>query len=171
MQPHDPTPSEFPDDIAREELAAVSTEFDSDTGRRLKRGVAIAAVILLIGFVAVRTIRYFHERGIARAGEIAYGAPPPVDVVIARPVSVGQDLVLPGQTAAWFESLIYARVNGYVSQWLADIGDHVAKGQLLAIIETPELDAELSAGRAQGRGGLRQDHQRTLARFAEGSGL
>jgi RND family efflux transporter MFP subunit len=149
MQPHDPTQSEFPDDIAREEHGEVSTEFDSDTGRRLKRGVVIAAVILLVGFVAVRATRYFHERGIARAGEIAYGAPPPVDVVVARPVSVGQRLVLPGQAAAWFESLIYARVNGYVSQWLADIGDHVAKGQVLAIIETPELDAELSAARAQ----------------------
>ena len=79
MQPRDPTQSEFPDDIAREEQAAVSTEFDADTGRRLKRGVAIAAAILLVGFVAVRAIRYFHERGIARAGEIAYGAPPPVD--------------------------------------------------------------------------------------------
>jgi membrane fusion protein, multidrug efflux system len=149
MQPHDPSQSEFPDDIAREEHAAVSTEFDSDTGRRMKRVAILAAVILLVGFLAVRAVRYFHERGIARAGEIAYGAPPPVDVVVARPVSVGQDLVLPGQTAAWFESTIYARVNGYVSKWLVDIGDHVAKGQVLAIIETPELDAELSAARAQ----------------------
>jgi len=149
MQPHDPSHSEFPDDIAREEHDAVSTEFDSDTGRRLKRGVVLAAVILLVGFVAVRAVRYFHERGVAKAGEIAYGAPPPVDVVVARPVSVGQDLVLPGQTAAWFESTIYARVNGYVSKWLVDIGDHVAKGQVLAIIETPELDAELNAARAQ----------------------
>jgi RND family efflux transporter MFP subunit len=149
MQPHEPAQSEFPDDIAREEHDAVSTEFDSNTGRRMKRGVAIAALILLVGFVTVRTIRYFHERGIASAGEIAYGAPPPVDVVVARPVSVGQDLVLPGQTAAWFESTIYARVNGYVSKWLADIGDHVAQGQVLAVIETPELDAELNAARAQ----------------------
>jgi RND family efflux transporter MFP subunit len=149
MQPHDPSHSEFPDDIAREEHDAVSTEFDSDTGRRLKRGVVLAAVILLVGFAAVRAVRYFHERGVAKAGEIAYGAPPPVDVVVARPVSVGQDLVLPGQTAAWFESTIYARVNGYVSKWLVDIGDHVAKGQVLAIIETPELDAELNAARAQ----------------------
>jgi RND family efflux transporter MFP subunit len=149
MQPHDPSQSEFPDDISRQEHAPVSTDFDADTGRRLKRGVVIAVVILLAGFVAVRAIRYFHERGIARAGEIAYGAPPPVDVVTARPVSVGQDLVLPGQTAAWFETTIYARVNGYVSKWLVDIGDHVTKGQVLAIIETPELDAELSASRAQ----------------------
>jgi RND family efflux transporter MFP subunit len=149
MQPHDPPQSEFPDDIAREEHAAVSTEFDSDTGRRMKRVAFVAAVILLVGFAAVRTLRYFHERGIARAGEIAYGAPPPVDVVVARPVTMGQALVLPGQTAAWFESTIYARVNGYVSKWLVDIGDHVAQGQVLAVIETPELDAELSAARAQ----------------------
>jgi RND family efflux transporter MFP subunit len=149
MQPHDPPQSEFPDDVALEEHAPVSTHFDADTGRRLKRGVLIAAAILLVGFVAVRAIRYFHDRGIARAGEIAYGAPPPVDVVVAQPVSVGQELVLPGQTAAWFESTIYARVNGYVSKWLVDIGDHVTKGQVLAIIETPELDAELVAARAQ----------------------
>jgi RND family efflux transporter MFP subunit len=149
MQPPDPSQSEFPDDIAREEHASVSTDFAAGTGRRLKRGAILAAVILLAAFIAVRAVRYFHERGIARAGEAAYAAAPLVEVVVARPVAVGQDLVLPGQSAAWFESTIYARVNGYVSKWLVDIGDHVAKGQVLAIIETPELDAELNAARAQ----------------------
>jgi RND family efflux transporter MFP subunit len=163
MQPHDAPPGEFPDDIAREEHGTVSTEFDSDTGRRLKRGAVIAAVILLIGFVAVRVVRFFDERGIAKAGEIAYSAPPPVDVVVARPVSAGQDLVLPGQTAAWFESTIYSRVNGYVAKWLVDIGDHVKKGQVLAIIETPELDAQLSAARAQ----LKASEAQVAARAAE----
>jgi RND family efflux transporter MFP subunit len=62
---------------------------------------------------------------------------------------MGQDLVLPGQTAAWYESPIYARVDGYVANWVADIGDHVRKGQVLATIETPELDAQLQAARAQ----------------------
>jgi RND family efflux transporter MFP subunit len=76
---------------------------------------------------------------------------------------VGQDLVLPGETAAWYESTIYARVNGYVAKWLVDIGDHVKKGQVLAVIETPELDAELQAARAQ----LKSSEAQVAARKAE----
>jgi multidrug efflux pump subunit AcrA (membrane-fusion protein) len=91
----------------------------------------------------------FHAWPSPKAGETAYSTPPPVDVVIARPATLGQDLVFPGETAAWYETTIYARVNGYVAKWLVDIGDHVKKGQVLAIIETPELDAELQAARAQ----------------------
>jgi len=86
-----------------------------------------------------------------------------VDVVIARPATMGQDLVLPGETAAWYETTIYARVNGYVAKWLVDIGDHVKKGQVLATIETPELDAELEAARAQ----LRASEAQVGARKAE----
>ena len=96
---------------------------------------------------------------------------------------MGQDLVLPGETAAWYETTIYARVNGYVAKWLVDIGDHVKKGQVLATIETPELDAEFAAARAQlkaseaqvaareGRSRIQQNDQRALARFAERSGV
>jgi RND family efflux transporter MFP subunit len=57
--------------------------------------------------------------------------------------------VLPGQTAAWHSSTIYARVNGYVGKWSADIGDRVQHGQVLALIDTPDLDAQLAAARAQ----------------------
>jgi RND family efflux transporter MFP subunit len=152
MQPPDPnrvTGGEYPDDTSRTEDDSVPTDFDPDTERRVKRGVVVAAGFLAVGFLAVWVFRYFDERAVAKAGEIAYSAPPPVDVVIARPASTGQDLVLPGQTAAWYETTIYARVNGYVAKWSVDIGDHVKKGQVLAIIETPELDAELGAARAQ----------------------
>jgi RND family efflux transporter MFP subunit len=141
----------------------VSTNFDPETGRRTKRGVVIAAAILLVGCVAVIVVRYFHAHAVAMAGETAYSTPPPVDVVIARPATAGQDLVLPGETAAWYETTIYARVNGYVAKWLVDIGDHVKKGQLLATIETPELDAELQAARAQ----LKASESQVAARQAE----
>jgi len=108
-------------------------------------------------------VRYFHARSIAKAGETAYSTPLPVDVVIARPATAGQDMVLPGETAAWYETTIYARVNGYVAKWLVDIGDHVKKGQVLATIETPELDAELQAARAQ----LKASEAQVKARKAE----
>jgi RND family efflux transporter MFP subunit len=167
MQPHDTerdtVRDELPDDTSRTEHAGVSTEFDPGTARRVKAWVGIAVSLLVLGFFAVGIIRFFDERALARASETASSIAPPVDVVVARPASVGQDLVLPGQTAAWYETTIYARVNGYVAKWLVDIGDHVKKGQVLATIETPELDAELAAAKAQ----LKASQAQVAARKAE----
>jgi RND family efflux transporter MFP subunit len=159
----DPAHGKYPGDVSRGEHDEVSTNFDPETGRRTKTGVAIAAAFLLVCFVVVIVVRYAHAHAVAKAGETAYSTPPPVDVVIARPATDGQDLVLPGETAAWYETTIYARVNGYVAKWLVDIGDHVKKGQVLAIIETPELDAELQAARAQ----LKASEAQVGARKAE----
>lgn len=179
MQPHDPkdhgilSPSsqsargEYPDQVSRDEGRAqdeeISTRFSPQTGRRTKRGVVLGLIVLAACFVIVTVARLLHAQSVSRASETTYSAPPPVDVVIARPASVGQDLVLPGETAAWYESTIYARVNGYVSKWLVDIGDQVKKGQVLAIIETPEVDAELEAARAQ----LESSEAQVSARKAE----
>jgi RND family efflux transporter MFP subunit len=160
---HDPARSEYPDRVSRSESDAVSTDFVPDTARRTKKGIAIAAAVFVLAFVIVSVVRYVHARGVASAGESAYSAPLPVDVVIAEPPKVGQDLVLPGETAAWYETTIYARVNGYVAKWVVDIGDRVNKGQVLATIETPELDAELEAARAQ----LRTSEAQVKARQAE----
>jgi len=175
MQPHDPddrAPSpaagaapctELPDDTSRTEDRAVATDFEPGTGRTLKIGAGIAAAVLLLCFVVVKVIRLVDAHSLAKSANAAFTAPPPVDVITARPATVGQDLVLPGQTAAWYETTIYARVNGYVAKWLVDIGDHVKKGQLLATIETPELDAELAAARSQ----LKTSEAQVAAREAE----
>jgi RND family efflux transporter MFP subunit len=176
MLPHDPQPpptptllrdesshSRYPDETSREEHGEVSTAFAPDTGRNTKRAIMIAALILVLCFVLVSVVRYFHARGVAEAGEAAYSRPPPVDVIIAKAATVGQDLVLPGETAAWYETTIYARVNGYVASWQVDIGDQVKKGQVLATIETPELDAELAGAKAQ----LLASHAQVEARKAE----
>jgi RND family efflux transporter MFP subunit len=144
----DPARSEYPDETSRHE-DGVSTDFSADTGRRIKRLVGSAAGLLIVCFLVVLVVRHFHDTAIADAGLTAFSRPPAVDVVVARSATTGQDLVLPGETAAWYETTIYARVNGYVLKWLVDIGDHVKKGQTLATIETPELDAELEAARAQ----------------------
>ena len=169
---HDPLPparkaaahrDELPDDTSRTESGAVSMEFEPNTARRTKVGTLIAAGFLVFGFIVIGIVRFFDERAVAQAGETAFATPPPVDVVVARPATVGQDLVLPGQTAAWYETTIYARVNGYVAKWVVDIGDHVKKGQVLATIETPELDAELSAAKAA----LKASEAQVVAREAE----
>ena len=105
--------------------------------------------VLVAGFIVVRVDRFFKDRSVSGATERAATARVPVDVIAARPVGSAQRFVLPGQTAAWHASTIYARVNGFVGKWFSDIGDTVHKGQVLALIETPDLDAQLVAARAQ----------------------
>jgi RND family efflux transporter MFP subunit len=161
MQPHDPEP--MPDDTSRTEGGSVSTAFQPGTGRTLKIGAGIAAGILVFCFCVVMLIRLVEAHALRKGADAAYSTAPPVDVITAQPASVGQDLVLPGQTAAWYETTIYARVSGYVAKWMVDIGDHVKTGQVLALIETPELDAELSASRAQ----LKASEAQVAARKAE----
>jgi len=161
--PADRSHGEYPDQVSRDEGGAVSIGFSAQTGRRTKRGAAIGIATLAVLLVIVSILRFLHAHSISQASEIASSAPAPVDIIIARPANRGQQLVLPGETAAWYESTIYARVNGYVSKWLVDIGDHVHKGQVLAVIETPELDAELAAARAQ----LKSSQSQVVARQAE----
>ena len=55
-----------------------------------------------------------------------------------------EELVLPASLQAYEESPIYARTNGYLLKWYKDIGSHINKGELLAHIDTPEVDQELS---------------------------
>ena len=89
------------------------------------------------------------ERSLAHATQTAAAAAPAVDVVVVHSGGAAASLSLPGETAAWYESTIYARVDGYVSKWYVDIGDHVKSGQLLALIDTPDLDAQLAAAKAK----------------------
>jgi RND family efflux transporter MFP subunit len=59
-----------------------------------------------------------------------------------------QELILPGNTQAFSDTPIYARTNGYLKRWYFDIGTHVKRGDLLAEIETPEIDKQLQQARA-----------------------
>ena len=109
----------------------------------------VFAAVLVVGFFFVNAQRRHATNELAAATKAEMSGPPPVDVVSAKSSPLTQHLVLPGETAAWYDSKIYARVNGYVEKWLVDIGDHVSNGQTLALIETPELDAQLQAARAK----------------------
>jgi RND family efflux transporter MFP subunit len=93
-----------------------------------------------------------RERVAAEASletETKQAAAPFVEVV--QPVSDAPDqkLVLPGQTMAYIDTPIYARASGYLKSWNYDIGAHVKRGEVLAQIETPELDQQLREAQAQ----------------------
>ncbi len=136
-------------DEVRAESHAVSTAYAPDTARRLRKGGIIVACVLVVALLLVRIVGFFHERVLAGQAHVAATAPHTVDVVSAAAVGAAQHFALPGQTAAWHASTIYGRVNGYVASWFVDIGDHVHSGQIMATIDTPELDAELAGARAE----------------------
>jgi RND family efflux transporter MFP subunit len=69
---------------------------------------------------------------------------PTVTTTTAEASSAGEELVLPGAVQAFMEAPIYARTNGYLKSWNTDIGTQVTKGQVLAQIESPEVDQQLS---------------------------
>ncbi len=119
------------------------------TGRRIRIFAGGLLLVLLAGFLLVHGLRSYHDRRLAVDAAADAAAPPRVEVAIVRAAPAGRPLVLPGETAAWYASTIYARVNGYVGGWSADIGDHVKRGQVLATIDTPELDAALAAAKAK----------------------
>ncbi len=115
------------------------------------RGVLVflAAAALAIAVVAAFGV---HTRTLAASRLVEatdQAAIPSVNVVHPRPATRAQDLVLPGNTQAFIDSPIYARTNGYLKRWYVDIGAHVRKGELLAEIETPELDQQLRQVKAE----------------------
>jgi RND family efflux transporter MFP subunit len=154
--PDEPRETDYGDDVAATESRPASARVPADIAPRLKRAAIIAVVVLAVAFIGVSLDRYLKARAVARDTAAASGAAPPVDVIRAQAMGTVQRLVLPGQTAAWHTSTIYARVNGYVGQWFVDIGDTVHRGQVLALIETPDLDAQLAAAKAQLRAGAAQ---------------
>jgi RND family efflux transporter MFP subunit len=99
--------------------------------------------------LAVHFLKSNDQAALAKATKETASASRTVDVVLADNAAASLALTLPGETAAWYESVIYARVDGYVANWDANIGDHVQKGQVLATIDTPDLDAQLAAAEAK----------------------
>jgi RND family efflux transporter MFP subunit len=124
-------------------------EYERGTGMRMSVLAALFTVALIAGFFFVHLERRHKANELAMATKAEMSRPPQVDVVAAKLSPLTRRLVLPGETAAWYDSKIYARVDGYVEKWLVDIGDHVDNGQVLALIDTPELDAQLLAARAK----------------------
>jgi len=112
------------------------------------RTVAIAvAVALLVAIAYGLHLRSTSERRLAITTEEA--AIPSVNVTHPTAGSQADDLALPGTVRAFTDTPIYSRTNGYLKKWYFDIGSHVHKGDLMAVVETPEIDQQLDQTRAE----------------------
>ncbi|MDB6148088.1 MAG: family efflux transporter, subunit, partial [Spartobacteria bacterium] len=115
--------------------------------RRRYIAMAVIALIVIIGLV-LGFIPRWRQRKTANA-DMAQLAIPTVAVVSPTPGKPGKGLFLPAEIRPWREAFIFARANGYLKDWVADIGAHVTNRQLLAVIETPDLDQQLMQAKAQ----------------------
>jgi RND family efflux transporter MFP subunit len=107
----------------------------------------IIALLIVVGLI-VGFLPRWRERRTAVA-DMTQLAIPTVSVVSLAPLKSADALILPAEIRPWREASIYARANGYLKDWISDIGDHVQAGQLLAEIETPDLDQQLDQAKAQ----------------------
>ncbi len=116
-------------------------------GRRW-RTVALVPVVLGVLFVAGYWPRRSAERGLTSAAAAVEQSLPRVGVTTAVAVDGGRSLTLPGSLVANRQAMINARATGYVRRWRVDIGDRVRAGDVLADLDTPELDQQLQQARA-----------------------
>src|SRR6204780_29216 len=118
-------------------------------GRRTHKPWLVLAVAGIL--VAAVLISGIWSRVRARAAlntETAQAALTAVSVVSPKQTTPAEEIILPGNVQPYISSPIYARTNGYLKKWYFDIGAHVKQGQLLAVIETPEVDQQLEQARS-----------------------
>jgi RND family efflux transporter MFP subunit len=127
---------------------AEPTVYRPGTGARLKTAAAAVGIVLVLAFVTVHFLKGRDVALLEAATSARANRPPPVEVVKVDYAPPTHVLALPGETRGWYSSMIYARVSGYLAKWVVDIGDRVKQDQILATIDTPELDAQLAAAHA-----------------------
>lgn len=116
----------------------------------LKRGtwIGLIVVALVLAVVVVLGIVSRSRQQSALEQENRQASVAEVQIVHPAVSAVSDEIALPGNTQAFIDTPIYSRTSGYLKNWYFDIGAHVRKGQLMAQIETPELDQQLQVAQA-----------------------
>jgi len=128
-------------------IAAGSSSRPARLGRRRFAFWLVVFVIIVAAVVAAGIIPRINSRAALRI-ETTQLATPAVSVVRPKLAQPAMEVVLPATIQPWTDAPIYARTNGYLRRWYADIGARVHSGQLLAEIDTPEVDQQLRQARA-----------------------
>ena len=132
------------------QLAGATPPSQSESARTQSHRPWLIAGLVALGAIVVLTLG-IRSRANAQATLRAVTnqmAVPSVSVVAPNPTAPSQEIVLPGNIQPFVTSPIYARTDGYLKKWYFDIGAHVKAGDLLAIIQTPEVDEQLSQARS-----------------------
>jgi RND family efflux transporter MFP subunit len=116
---------------------------------RPRRGWLTAVVIVAVfaGLLVSGILQRVHTSAALRT-ETDDMAVPTISVVSPQRAAPSQEIVLPGNVQPYVTAPIFSRTNGYLQAWYFDIGAHVRKGQLLAVIATPEVDQQLGQSRS-----------------------
>ena len=126
-----------------------ATRNDAAVGKRSRKSWLLAAIVLIVvGAVLASGIWSRVRARTALKAETAKVALTAVSVVSPKQTAPAQEIILPGNVQPLITSPIYARTNGYLRKWYFDIGAHVKKGQLLAVIDSPEVDQQLQQARS-----------------------
>jgi multidrug efflux pump subunit AcrA (membrane-fusion protein) len=102
-------------------------------------------IVLLIGWLP----KHFRNKDIDRRAQAERNAKPVVDVETVERAKTEAGLVVPGTTIPLTEAYVYARASGYLKTRYVDIGDHVRQGQVLAVIDAPDLDQQVAQAKQQ----------------------
>jgi RND family efflux transporter MFP subunit len=127
-------------------MAEESTGTDTGLRRKVHRYGLVLLIIALCLALWGEASRILARSALAK--ETAEAAIPTVLTTTPNRTTLGEELVLPGTVQAYVEAPIYARTSGYLKEWRTDIGAQVTKGQLLAEIDAPEVDQQLSQAQA-----------------------
>lgn len=132
------------------EIQVSSDDIRTPAGAKAPQGLKTTGAVIVAAFLGVAVGglagRYKDEKALAAVDQAR--AVPSVALVRVEGPHDAESLVLPGTLEAFNSALVYARVSGYVKRWVLDIGAPVKAGQLLAEIETPDLDEQLAQARA-----------------------
>ena len=117
--------------------------------RTLKVILIVAIVILIAGAVVIRGIHSrINAAAVVRERTIAESIPS-VTVIHPKRGELKEEIALPGNLQAFVDAPVYARTSGYLKKWYSDIGTRVKTGDLLAEIDSPEVDQQLAQAKAQ----------------------
>ena len=122
---------------------------NAGTGKaRHRRWLFFAIALIVVASLLVSGIWSRVKANKSLRAETAQVALTAVSVVSPKQTTPAQEIILPGNLQPYITSPIYSRTNGYLKKWYFDIGAHVKQGQLLAVIETPEVDQQLQQARS-----------------------
>jgi RND family efflux transporter MFP subunit len=136
------------EDLRQMDEQAPSLQNARGVKRSRKPWLSLAIVLIAVGALLASGIRSRVKARTTLTAEAAKVALTAVSVVSPKRTAPAAEIILPGNVQPYITSPIYARTNGYLKKWYFDIGAHVKKGQLLAIIETPEVDQQLQQARS-----------------------